>query len=70
MLEKNPLLVKLRTESDNLAWKAEEEGTEVYKVTFTLIDKASGSPMQYVWRTDLNTRTVTPLSYYARKLGS
>jgi hypothetical protein len=70
VLEKSPLLVKLRTESENLAWKAEAEGTEVYKVTFTLIDKASGSPMHYVWRADLSTRTVTPLSYYARKLGS
>ena len=70
VLEKNPILVKLRTESDSLGWKAEAEGAEVYKVTFTLIDKASGSPMHYVWRADLSTRTVTPLSYYARKLGS
>jgi type IV secretory pathway VirB10-like protein len=70
VLEKNPMLVKLRTESDNLGWKAEAEGTEVYKVTFTLIDKASGSPMHYVWRADLSTKTVTPLSYYARKLSS
>ena len=70
VLEKNPMFVKLRTESDSLAWKAEAEGAEVYKVTFTLIDKASGSPLHYVWRADLSTRTVTPLSYYARKLSS
>jgi hypothetical protein len=70
ILEKNPTLGKLRTETDSLAWKAEAEGPEVYKVTFTLLDKASGSPMHYVWRADLSTKTVTPLSYYARKLGS
>jgi len=49
-------------------WKADAAGTEVYHLTFTFTDKSSGTPLLYVWRVDMKTRSTAPLSYYARKL--
>jgi len=43
-------------------------GDGAYQVTFTFYDKPLAAPVQYVWRVDLNARSISPLSYYARKL--
>ncbi|NWG13763.1 MAG: hypothetical protein HXY20_09530 [Acidobacteria bacterium] len=68
VLEKNVPLSDLIASPDSRGWEAEPLGAEEYAVTFTVLDKASGAPLQYVWKVNLSTRTATPLSYYARRL--
>jgi hypothetical protein len=72
VLDKSPALAKLITEQDGntvyRGWKAEEEGGDSYRVTFTFLDQGAGTPMQYVWKVNLTSRTIQPLSYYSRKL--
>jgi hypothetical protein len=72
VLGKSPALTTMIDHlNDNLdyrGWKAEAAGTDAYQVTFTFYDRSVGSPEQYVWRVDLNARSISPLSYYARKL--
>jgi hypothetical protein len=68
VIEKNPALAKLIDNLQSKGWHAEPEGSDAYQVTFSIVDDSTGSPVQYVWRVTLSTRTVTPLSYYARKL--
>lgn len=72
VLEKSSALAKLITEQNDSAvyrgWKAEGDGAEAYRVTFTFLDATSGTPLQYVWKVNLASRTVQPLSYYSRKL--
>lgn len=72
VMGKNPALAKLiANPGANLeyqGWKAAAEGAEVYNLTFTFLDKISGRPLLYVWRVDMNARSIAPLSYYARKL--
>jgi hypothetical protein len=68
VIEKNPSLAKLISGPNDKNWTAEPEGTDVYQVTFNVVDDATGSQAQYVWRVNLSDRSITPLSYYARKL--
>jgi len=72
VLEKSPALnTMIGVKNDNLdyrGWQAQAAGTDAYQVTFTFYDKPLASPVQYVWRVDLNARSISPLSYYARKL--
>ncbi len=68
VLEKNAALLDLITSPDSRGWEAEPLGSEEYAVTFTVLDRASGAALQYVWKVSLSSRTATPLSYYARKL--
>jgi len=72
VLEKNPALTAMtglaNDTLDYRGWRAEATGADAYQVTFTFYDKSLGSPVQYVWRVDLNARSISPLSYYARKL--
>ncbi len=68
VLEKNASLLELIASPDSRGWEAEPIGPEEYAVTFTILDKASGAALQYVWKVSLSSRTATPLSYYARKL--
>jgi len=68
VLEKSPALANLLVLQSNRDWKAVPEGPDTYQVTFTLTDDSTGSPAQYIWRVSLSTRSVTPLSYYARRL--
>jgi hypothetical protein len=68
VIEKNAALAKLIESPQNKGWSAEPEGTDGYQVTFNVLDDSTGTPVQYVWRVTLSTRTATPLSYYARKL--
>jgi outer membrane biosynthesis protein TonB len=46
----------------------EQQDSDVFQATLTRVDDATGSPAQYVWRVNSTTRSVTPLSFYARKL--
>lgn len=72
VLEKSPALKKLIASpdpnSEYKGWSAESDGPDSYKVSFTFLDKASGSTILYVWQVNITARSVTPLSYYARKL--
>jgi hypothetical protein len=65
-------LAKMITEPaanlDYRGWKSDPAGTDVYHVTFTFQDKSSGTSLLYVWRVDMNARSIAPLSYYARRL--
>jgi hypothetical protein len=69
-VEKSPSLAKLleSQRSQFLGWKAEPDATDSYQVTFTFLGPRTGSQEQYIWRVNLSTREITPLSYYARKL--
>lgn len=72
VLEKSPALSKLINVSDPdlvyQTWQARPDGTDFYQVTFSFLEKSSNSPIHYVWRVNLTARSVTPLSYYARRL--
>jgi hypothetical protein len=68
VLEKNPALLSLLVGPDNKGWQADPVNADEYNVVFNIVDKPTGTPVQYIWRVNLSTRTLTPLSYYARKL--
>ena len=72
VLEKSAALSNLIHSSDaNLeykGWKANTDGGDEYQVVFTFQDKSSSASIQYIWRVNITARTVTPQSYYARKL--
>lgn len=68
VLESNPALLALLVGPENKGWQADPVNTDEYNVVFNIVDKATGTPVQYIWRANLSTRTSTPLSYYARKL--
>ncbi len=68
VLESNPALLALLVGPENKGWQADPVNTDEYNVVFNIVDKATGTPVQYIWRVNLPTRTSTPLSYYARKL--
>jgi hypothetical protein len=68
VLESNPALLALLVGPENKGWQADQVNTDEYNVVFNIVDKATGTPVQYIWRVNLSTRTSTPLSYYARKL--
>ena len=63
-------LASLLTESasDYKGWNAEPMGPEDYQVTFSFSEAGSDSTTKYIWKVNLPKRTITPLSYYARKL--
>jgi len=50
---------------DYRGWKAEATGEGAYQMTFTFYDKSVGSAVQYVWRIDINARSISLLSYHA-----
>jgi type IV secretory pathway VirB10-like protein len=68
VIQSNSTLASLVETPRNLGWKAEPDGQDAYLVTFAILDEDTGSAGQYVWRVNLATSSVTPLSYYARKL--
>jgi len=68
VLEGNPALLSLLVGPENKGWQADPVNADEYNVVFNIVDKATGAPVQYIWRVNLSTRTSTPLSYYARKL--
>lgn len=68
VLEKNPTLAQLLASPNGKGWTAEAEGADQYLVTFSVLDESSGASVQYVWRVNMATRSITPLSYYARRL--
>jgi hypothetical protein len=68
VLESNSAISTLVSGSQNRGWKADPIGADEYNVVFSIMDKATGTPIQYIWKVNLSTRAVTPLSYYARKL--
>lgn len=68
VLEGNSALLALLAGPENKGWQADPVNTDQYNVVFNIVDKASGTTVQYIWRVNLSTRTSTPLSYYARKL--
>ena len=68
VLEGNPALLSLLVGPENKGWQADPVNADEYNVVFNIVDKATGTPVQYIWRVNLSTRTSTPLSYYARKL--
>ena len=45
--------------------RQEATGEGAYQMTFTFYDKSVGSGVQYVWRVDINARSISPLSYHA-----
>jgi hypothetical protein len=68
VLESNAAISTLVSGPQNRGWKADPIGADEYNVVFSILDKATGAPVQYIWKVNLSTRAVTPLSYYARKL--
>jgi len=72
VLEKNTSMSKMvqapRPGTEYKGWAAVLEKEGLYQVTFTFQDRDSGSTTLYVWRVDLGTREIVPLSYYARRL--
>jgi hypothetical protein len=50
----------------NQEWEAAEASVDTYMVTFIIMEDSQ--PVRYVWRVNMGTKSVTPLSYYARKL--
>lgn len=68
VLESSPALSALLAGPDSKGWQADPVSPDEYNVVFNIVDKAIGTPVQYIWKVNLSTRTVTPLSYYARKL--
>ena len=68
LLESNPALPALLGVPDNKGWQADPINADEYNVVFNIIDRATGTPVQYIWKVNLSTRAVTPLSYYARRL--
>ncbi len=68
VLEKNPALLALLGVREDKGWQADPVNADEYNVVFNIVDKTSGTPVQYIWRVNLSTRTATPLSYYARRL--
>jgi type IV secretory pathway VirB10-like protein len=68
VLESNSAISTLVSGSQNRGWKADPIGADEYNVVFSIMDTATGTPIQYIWKVNLSTRAVTPLSYYARKL--
>jgi hypothetical protein len=72
VLEKSSALANLvHSPAENLeykGWKAGADGGDEYQVVFTFQDKSSGASIQYIWRVNVIARTITPQSYYARKL--
>jgi hypothetical protein len=68
VIQKNPGLAKLISGGNDKNWTAEPEGADVYQVTFNVLDDSTGSQVQYVWRVNLSDKSITPLSYYARRL--
>jgi hypothetical protein len=68
IIQKNPGLAKLISGGNDKNWTAEPEGADVYQVTFNVVDDSTGSQVQYVWRVNLSDKSITPLSYYARRL--
>ena len=70
VVQQVPSLASLLTESasDYKGWNAEPMGPEDYQVTFSFSEAGSDSTIKYIWKVNLPKRTITPLSYYARKL--
>ncbi len=68
VVESSSALAELLKTPNSKGWNAEPDGADQYLVTFDIVDEGSGSPAQYVWRVNVATRSVTPLSYYARRL--
>ena len=68
LLESNPALPALLGVPDNKGWQADPINADEYNVVFNIMDRATGTPVQYIWKVNLSTRAVTPLSYYARRL--
>jgi len=68
VLDNNPAISALLAGPDNKGWQAVPISADEYNVVFNIVDKTTGAPVQYIWRVNLSTRTIAPLSYYARKL--
>ena len=68
VIQKTPSFAELLIKSPSQEWKADPDPGGTYLVSFTLPDRTTGQPALYVWRVDISSRTVTPLSYNARSL--
>jgi hypothetical protein len=68
VIRQKPALAELLLAAKKYQWQAQPEKEGIYLVTFTISDEAGGNGREYVWKVDLNSRSVSPLSYYARAL--
>lgn len=68
VIRQKPALAELLLAAKAHQWQAQPEKEGIYFVTFTISDEASSRGREYIWKVDLNTRSVSPLSYYARTL--
>jgi hypothetical protein len=68
VIQQKPALAQLLIATRSQDWQAEPEQKDAYHVSFVIPDEATGKPVEYVWKVDLSTKSVTPLSYYARRL--
>jgi len=65
-IQNRPAMAELIVLPGNQEWEAAQAGDNAYMVTFIIMKDQQ--PVHYVWRVNLTTKSVTPLSYYARKL--
>lgn len=66
VIQNSPSMAELILLPGNQDWRASPDGDDTYLLTFIIIEDTN--PMRYVWRVNIVTKSVTPLSYYARKL--
>lgn len=65
-IQKSSAMAELILLPGNQEWEASPEGADAYLVTFVINEDSQ--PVRYVWRVNLDTKSVAPLSYYARRL--
>jgi hypothetical protein len=68
VIQQKPALAQLLIATRSQDWQAEREQKDAYYVSFVIPDEATGKPVEYVWKVDISTKSVTALSYYARRL--
>lgn len=68
VIRQKPALAELLLSAKAHQWQAQPEKEGIYLVTFMISDEAGGGGREYIWKVDLGTRSVSPLSYYARTL--
>jgi hypothetical protein len=68
VVQQKPALAQLLIATKSQDWQAEPQQEDAYYVSFVIPDEATGKPVEYVWKVDLSTKSVVPLSYYARRL--
>ncbi len=68
VVRKNAGLAQLVIRPGNQGWRAVPEGGDSYQVAFSIRDESGGQTAEYIWRVNLATASITPLSYHARRL--